>query len=389
MIEKYINELLLTQDKVIVPNLGTFVASYSPARVSNDGSTIIPPHKEINFSIYIKEEDKNDDLMKAVIKGENVGYYDFNEKLLLFVEQVQQSIIDTGHYKIENLGTLIKDENNKIVLIQDEDQSFLADSFGLPALGMDFLNKTIESETSQVEINQIEREFDIERPNASYKEPIVKEQVGRQEVERESQESSHTASIKKEVLDKGNRRSDLAWWLAVIPLVFLFTFLIYLFTSPEAMQNFKAFWGSEKEVSADLTTQNEVDKENFSPIQDSSTLNQTENTLPTDNQATDNTNATNENKLEEKQKTTPATNTNDELTLGKYYLVYGSFSSKNGAEKAHKGLIDKGLNTKVLFLASKNMYRVVIGDFESHAEASTKKADLGGEFSQTWVLKAE
>jgi cell division protein FtsN len=81
--------------------------------------------------------------------------------------------------------------------------------------------------------------------------------------------------------------------------------------------------------------------------------------------------------------------TNDELVSGKFYLVYGSFSAKNGAEKARKMLENQGLEAKLLFLSAKNMYRVVIGEFNSYEEANNKKIALGNDFSQTWVLKGE
>nr|MCU0390095.1 SPOR domain-containing protein [Thermoflexibacter sp.] len=396
MIEKYIKELLLTQDKVVVPNLGTFTSSFSPAKMSADGNTIIPPHKALTFSIYIREEDKNDDLMKVVMKGENTGYYDFNEKLLAFVEQVQQSIIANGQYEMKEIGTLVKDAHNKIVLLQDNHQSFLGDSFGLPPIDTVFVEKEIEKITIP-EVKTLDKIITEEKPTATPKEILEKEEQLRQEVLRERQEGgkSNTASIKKDVdsTAKGGRKSDLMWWLAVIPLVFLFTFLVYLFTSPEAMRNFKAFFGSEKEVSADMNTLNQNTEENNTNLSDSldNTSDNSSEINPIDNQPSEI--STDKEIKSEKEKTpvnneTPKVNesdTEENLTIGKFYLVYGSFSSKNGAEKARKTLTDKGLNTKLLFLSSKNMYRVVIGDFESHADATNKKTELGSEFSQTWV----
>jgi cell division protein FtsN len=400
MIEKYIKELLLTQDKVVVPNLGTFTSLFSPAKMSADGNTIIPPHKALNFSIYIREEDKNDDLMKVVMKGENTGYYDFNEKLLAFVEQVQQSIIANGQYEMKEIGTLVKDAHNKIVLLQDNHQSFLGDSFGLPPIDTVFVEKEIEKITVP-EVKTFDKIITEDKPTATPKEILEKEEQLRQEALRERQEGgkSNTASIKKDVdsTAKGGRKSDLMWWLAVIPLVFLFTFLVYLFTSPEAMRNFKAFFGSEKEVSADMNTLNQNTEENNTNLSDSldNASDNSSEINPIDNQPSEI--STDKEIKSEKEKTpvnneTPKVNasgTEENLTIGKFYLVYGSFSSKNGAEKARKTLTDKGLNTKLLFLSSKNMYRVVIGDFESHADATNKKTELGSEFSQTWILKAQ
>jgi cell division protein FtsN len=112
-----------------------------------------------------------------------------------------------------------------------------------------------------------------------------------------------------------------------------------------------------------------------------------ENTNPT----TDNKKVVEDTKtpVEDNKSTPISTPSNDALTAGKFYLVYGSFSSETLAKKASKPLENKGLVTKIIPLPSKGLFRVVIGDFSSHEDASSKKAELGSEFSQTWVLKAQ
>jgi nucleoid DNA-binding protein len=396
MIEKYIKELLLTQDKVTVPHLGTFTASFSPSRISADGATLLPPHKDISFSIYIREEDRNDDFMKVVMKAENIGYYDFNESLLAFVEQVQQSIATYGKHHLEGLGTLVKDEYNKIILQQDPNEFLLGDSFGLPTLDTNFINKQKEYETPEIdEVKPIKTEPSEENPNATKTKVIDKDEaISRQEV-KQTQEPVEKKPNKQQKTKADattpERKSDLTWWLAVVPMVFLLAFLIYLFTSPEAMQNFKSYFTSEDKVSEEVNNLiNEEETTSSLDSEDNSNLTD-EEINPIDNRLSDNPPPI--------QDTKPVTDpppvvkdsktTNDELVSGKFYLVYGSFSAKNGAEKARKMLENQGLEAKLLFLSAKNMYRVVIGEFNSYEEANNKKIALGNDFSQTWVLKGE
>ena len=398
MIEKYINELLLVQDKVVVPNLGIFTSQFSPASLQGDVFT--PPRKKVDFSIYIREDEKNDDLMKVVMKGENLGYYDFNEKLLSYVQQVQQSIVSHNEYKIEGLGTLIKDTNNKIVFQQNHDVSLLGDSFGLPPIDTNIdgvnvfdtpkpLEEPIPLNTAYVSDNKITTDA-----------PRKEEEKSTTKISNEKQENP-IAHIVSDDENKPQKGKDLAWWLVTVPMVLLLAFIAYLFISPEAMQGFKSLFASKTEVAADMNGQdanNTSDADTARFEEDNDIANKTsEETNTEENSATpvveDNSNiANNPKKTEDTKITEPKpNNTKSDNTLesGRFYLVYGSFSSEGKANTISNQLASKGLTTKVLPLASKGMYRVVVGDFNSHAEASTKKAELGADFSQSWVLKAE
>lgn len=389
MIEKYINELLITQDMVVVPNFGVFTSAFSPASFSADGSLITPPRKVISFSIYINEEEKNDELMKVVMRGENKSYYDFNEQLLAFVQNAQQSIVSTNAYYIEGLGTLFKDVNNKIVLKQDNDASLLGDSFGLPSIAtaQDFVvYKPVEDLQESIDTSSVEGK--PTSSNGIEEIPIPKEEVGRKKEETTPKtivKDSNNATEDKQEATKEGKKSELTWWLAVVPLVLLLAYIVYLFVFPEAMQSFKAFFGSSQEVSADLNTPKEENEE----------------TNPIDNITEEDTNRFDDETVEKQVDDTPAkkqeetkpisdTNLSDgELISGKFYLVYGSFSSKALANRASKPLEAQGLSIKITPIVSKGLFRVLIGDFDSHADATNKKLELGSAFSQTWVLKAE
>ena len=63
-ISTYIFELLQSQDCVIVPNFGAFVARNISAKISSDGSKIFPPNKELSFN---KNVVKNDGLLLNAI----------------------------------------------------------------------------------------------------------------------------------------------------------------------------------------------------------------------------------------------------------------------------------------------------------------------------------
>ena len=79
-ISTYIFELLQSQDCVIVPNFGAFVARNISAKISSDGSKIFPPNKELSFN---KNVVKNDGLLlNAIASNENINYEVAEQKIL-------------------------------------------------------------------------------------------------------------------------------------------------------------------------------------------------------------------------------------------------------------------------------------------------------------------
>ena len=71
-LDKYIRELLLQHDCVILPGLGGFVANYRPATFDAFQKTAIPPSREILFNANLMH---NDGLLYAHISRETEYRY--------------------------------------------------------------------------------------------------------------------------------------------------------------------------------------------------------------------------------------------------------------------------------------------------------------------------
>ena len=79
-INQIIKELLQLHDCVIFPNLGGFVAQYSPANFDEKKSVLSPPHKQILFN---KNLVNNDGLLVMPLHKKII----FHMKMLLKVYQ--------------------------------------------------------------------------------------------------------------------------------------------------------------------------------------------------------------------------------------------------------------------------------------------------------------
>ena len=89
-ISTYIFELLQSQDCVIVPNFGAFVARNISAKISSDGSKIFPPNKELSFN---KNVVKNDGLLlNAIASNENINYEAAEQKIINWVKRINKKL---------------------------------------------------------------------------------------------------------------------------------------------------------------------------------------------------------------------------------------------------------------------------------------------------------
>jgi hypothetical protein len=129
---KYISELLLEHDCVVVPGLGGFVANYAPAQINGSRHTIFPPYKKIVFNRKLKN---NDGLLAEYISAvENKSFTEATNSLNLFAENVIQRLNKGETILIESVGSLAMGAENNILFEANTNSNLLLSSFGLDSI---------------------------------------------------------------------------------------------------------------------------------------------------------------------------------------------------------------------------------------------------------------
>jgi hypothetical protein len=129
---KYISELLLEHDCVVVPGLGGFVANYAPAQINGSRHTIFPPYKKIVFNRKLKN---NDGLLAEYISAvENKSFTEATNSLNLFAENIIQRLNKGETILIESVGSLAMGAENNILFEANTNSNLLLSSFGLDSI---------------------------------------------------------------------------------------------------------------------------------------------------------------------------------------------------------------------------------------------------------------
>jgi len=125
----YISELLSQHDCVIIPGLGGFVGSYSPATIHPHYHTFQPPSKKLLFNINLKQNDGL--LADHVARRENILFSEANEKVRHYADECMAQLKLKRQVLIRDVGRLYMGQEGTIQFDQDPSHNLLAESFGL------------------------------------------------------------------------------------------------------------------------------------------------------------------------------------------------------------------------------------------------------------------
>ena len=149
-ISKYIHELILTNECIIIPGFGGFETSYKPADIDPVTKRIQPPTKTITFQPdYTTGQGVINDLLVAKL---GLSPSEAEEELGNFIESLYSTIGENGFVELTDIGRLYLDENGKIAFKQIEENNYLADSFGLEAISF---KKKKDPEPSDEEVEAL------------------------------------------------------------------------------------------------------------------------------------------------------------------------------------------------------------------------------------------
>ncbi len=131
-LDKYIQELLLQHDCVILPGLGGFVANYKPATFDASQKIVLPPSRQILFNPNLIH---NDGLLYAhVSKETDYGYKEVQAMAEVYFKTIKYEVGKGLKFVIEDLGYFFINKARKIEFAQETNDNLLIDSYGLSFL---------------------------------------------------------------------------------------------------------------------------------------------------------------------------------------------------------------------------------------------------------------
>lgn len=417
-IENYIKELLYDYSKVVIPGLGAFLTSDKSAYIVENEQKIHPPTKDIIFNDNIKLDDGV--LITKIKEEEGIGKEKAIESIQAYIEQVLTKLNADHTYKIDDLGTFLKEEDEyKLHFKQTDEVNYLSDIFNLPVI--DLPTKIVVKQEVE-EQNEIAENEAFQNPHESINNEILPELTKEQEPDFDNDEVEAIDDfIEEEVVDQQDAvyieetnpyqdneivndyisttapieeepvKSKKGLWITLMLLLLLGTLIFGLYNF--FLKNSEASTIEEKPAL--------IERQKPVEIEEEKTIENTTSTIgENQNNETESSNSTaallkgSKTKPQKEPKENEAAKPNiapvsgvkkEELYNG-YYVVISSFGKETDAKAYSKELRNMGYNANIL-PKSNNHNRVSIYAGKTKADAEKVLPKYRAQLNkEAWIL---
>jgi nucleoid DNA-binding protein len=148
LLSKMVKELILDQDRVVLPGLGSFVAEVVPSTFSDKGYTINPPYRRLFFR---SKPDEGDDLTSFYASSNNVEL-DLADRIIKeFISELKSVLHEKKTVVFPGLGRLRATKENHVFFVADESLDIYPAGFGLEPISLKTHQETAEEVAAAVE----------------------------------------------------------------------------------------------------------------------------------------------------------------------------------------------------------------------------------------------
>ena len=379
-LSRHIEILLLSNDCVIVPGFGGFVAHHKVAEYDMEEKTFYPPQRVLGFNSQLVLNDSL--LVQSYAEAYDLSYPEALRKIENEVEEIKQQIEIEGEYKFRGIGTVSKTAEGYYDFEPCVAGLVSPSLYGFTSYIMDAVNGVTDADgASDTEDSAEKKLLSAADVVTGETEVDVKddaddaEDVEDDEVEDEEEERGIYVSYKK------------MWYAAAASLILLLLPLAYnSLTVGRGSQSSNVIRGSVGDTGKEVVSKIGEGIDTFMKATNSEsvpadTVNITEKTVKQE--------AAGEAVADTKVQAEKAGEVSKETVKGQYSIILASRVSKKGAEDFVKRLNRAGYKEASVY-EDGSMRRVVYGSYGSEREAERalnvlkKKNET---FASTWVQK--
>ena len=178
LLSKMVKELILDNDRVVLPGLGSFVAEIVPSTFSDKGYTINPPYRKLYFRA---KPDEGTELVQFYAKTNNVDFAVAERIIKDFISELRPVIHTKKIVVFPGLGRLRATKENNLFFVADEDLDIYPDGFALEPVSLKTHQETREEVAAVVtdlkSILQKPEPEVVPEPETAVEEPAAEEPV--------------------------------------------------------------------------------------------------------------------------------------------------------------------------------------------------------------------
>ena len=148
----FIQELLLSNNCVIIPGFGAFIGNYNPSEIRLYENKIYPPNKTIAFNRSLQNNDGL--LINAVSQKLDISLKEAEDKVTTYSKDCNNSLVLHKSLIFKDIGRLILDDEHKIQFQPYLYKNYLLESFGLESMSLFPIQRLKDTEAAVKETYQ-------------------------------------------------------------------------------------------------------------------------------------------------------------------------------------------------------------------------------------------
>ena len=145
-LERHIEILLLSNDCVIVPDFGGFMAHHVDARYDGRDNMFLPPLRTVGFNPQLKMNDSL--LAQSYVEAYDISYPEALSRIEEEVKALEREIRETGFYEINNIGVISLNEEGHYLFSPCEAGILTPQLYGLYSFS--FPTRASKNETAEI-----------------------------------------------------------------------------------------------------------------------------------------------------------------------------------------------------------------------------------------------
>ncbi len=142
-LERHIEILLLDNDCVIVPGLGGFMAHHVDASYDDRDNMFLPPMRTLGFNPKLNMNDSL--LAQSYVEAYDISYPEALARIDAEVDELRQSVERDGFYELENIGTILLNEEGNYEFEPCVSGILTPDLYGLSGVEIAMRKATVQS----------------------------------------------------------------------------------------------------------------------------------------------------------------------------------------------------------------------------------------------------
>ena len=133
LLSKIVKEIVLDNDSVTLPGIGSFLAEIVPSSFSDKGYTINPPYRRLYFT---RKEGTDTLLVDFYASSNKVSRDDATRIVVTFLSEMKEVLKEKKTVQFPGLGRLRATKENNFFFIPDEDLDIYPAGFGLAPISL-------------------------------------------------------------------------------------------------------------------------------------------------------------------------------------------------------------------------------------------------------------